>query len=152
MQYKTISVTRTIKQKSKNFKDPNLIGIEYEQIVNEQLADGWKLVGIHPINTKKFIGCMKIMLTWGICGIYTHYQTDVLIFFREDGTDEYTGPTYSSEQKTMGDSLKKAGTAVMGAAQGAKNFITSEETAAKIGGLKNMVKSKIPNQNGAKDE
>lgn len=138
MQYKTITISTKVNQKRKTVKDPTLLGTEYEKIINEQAAEGWKLVGIHPINTKTHIGCLKFMLVGIIFGIYDHYQTDVFVFYKDDGTDAYTGPVYQSEQKKSGEAMKKAG-----AAQNAVNFMKSEETANKLSSLKNKAMSTV---------
>lgn len=143
MQYKTITISTKVNQKRKDVKDPTLRGTEYERIINEQAAEGWKLIGIHPINTKTHIGCMKFLLCGFLFGIYDHYQTDVFVFYKEEGTEAYTGPTYNAESKKSGEAMKKAGAAVAGAAQNAMNFMKSEDTANKLNSLKNKAMSSV---------
>lgn len=145
MQYKTITVSRTLYQKRKTVKRPDIVGIEYEKIINEQTAEGWKLVGIHPIETITRLGCGKLMLN--ICTgsfiMNEKRQTDVLIFFRDDGTEEYTGPEYTEPDKKSGEVLRKTGTAIAGAARSTVDFIKSEETANRISGLKSKAMSSL---------
>ncbi|MCM1228489.1 MAG: DUF4177 domain-containing protein [Clostridium sp.] len=148
MQYKTVTITRKVKQKKKTLKDPSVIGIEYEEIINRQLAEGWKLLGIHPITTKRSIGCLKFIMLGFMTGLYEHYQTDVFILFRDDDTEQYTGPNYSDQPKrNKGESLKRAGAAMKNSAQGAMNLLKSGEASEKFNGLKDMVKSKNSDNN-----
>lgn len=62
MQYKTISVQHS---KSMELKDTKKVSDEYQNILNEQAAQGWILLGIHPIQTNFF-------------------QEDIFVFFKED--------------------------------------------------------------------
>jgi len=149
MQYKTITISTKVNQKRKTVKDPTLLGLEYEKIVNEQAVEGWKLVGIHPITTKTPIGCMKFIIGGFIMGRYDHYQTDVFVFYKDDGTDEYTGPVYENGHKKSGETMKNAGAALSGVAHNAMNFMKSEETANKFNSLKNKAMSSISGFTGA---
>lgn len=81
-------------------------------------------------------------------------QVDVLVFYKDDGTDAYTGPVYQSEQKKSGEAMKKAGAAVVGATKNAVNFMKSEETANKLSSLKNKAMSSVSglmNNSGSDD-
>lgn len=56
MQYKTVTIEHSRKMKKDDAQELNS---EYEQIINREAADGWKLLGIHPIEIKRLIGCKQ---------------------------------------------------------------------------------------------
>lgn len=149
MQYKTVTVEHPQKQKKNAAEQLNA---EYEQIINKQAMEGWKLLGIHPVPIRRKTGCMKVIMSGIIIGYWTPFQADVLVFFKDDGTDQYTGPIYTEEQKNSNESLKQAGAAVAGITKNAVNFIKSEETANKLSGLKNMAKSRLSGLSNNEDD
>ena len=80
MQYKTVTIEHPCRLKKNVAPELNA---EYEQVINEQAADGWKLLGIHPINIRRRLGFGQYIL-WGmIWGRHNYFQADVLIFFKD---------------------------------------------------------------------
>lgn len=80
MQYKTVTIEHSRKMKKDAAQELNS---EYEQIINREAADGWKLLGIHPIEIKRVIGCKQMLLCGFLLGRHNFYQADVFIFFRD---------------------------------------------------------------------
>lgn len=80
MQYKTVTIEHSRRIKENAVPELNS---EYEQLINQQAADGWKLLGIHPIEIKRRIGCLQWCICGFIFGVHNYYQADVLIFFRD---------------------------------------------------------------------
>ncbi len=80
MQYKTITIEHP-KRMKKNIAPE--INNEYETIINQQAAEGWKLLGIHPIEIRRKITCGQ----WCCCGFLwgsnNFFQADILIFFMD---------------------------------------------------------------------
>ena len=69
---------------------------------------------------------------------------NILFFYKEDGTDKYTGPVYEEAQKkNFGETMKNAGNALAGFTQKGMNMVKSGDASGKIGGLKNLAKSKL---------
>lgn len=60
-----------------------MLNSEYEQIINQQAAEGWKLLGIHPIDICRNIGRGQWLICGFIFGTHNHFQADVLIFFKD---------------------------------------------------------------------
>lgn len=56
MQYKTVTIEHSRRIKENAVPELNS---EYEQLINQQAADGWRLLGIHPIEIKRRIGCLQ---------------------------------------------------------------------------------------------
>lgn len=80
MQYKTVTIEHNKKMKKDSAP---MLNSEYEQIINQQAAEGWKLLGIHPIDIRRPIGCVQWLICGFIFGTHNHFQADVLIFFRD---------------------------------------------------------------------
>lgn len=80
MQYKTVTLEHPKKLKKDIAPELNS---EYERIINQQAADGWKLLGIHPIEIRRKIGCMQWFIGGFIWGSHNFFQVDVLIFFKD---------------------------------------------------------------------
>ncbi|WP_024860518.1 DUF4177 domain-containing protein [Ruminococcus flavefaciens] len=80
MQYKTITIEHPCRLKNHVAQELNA---EYEQVINQQAAEGWKLLGIHPINIRRRLGCAQYLL-WGVIwGRHNYFQADVIIFFKD---------------------------------------------------------------------
>ena len=85
MQYRTITVEHSMALR------PNgkaALNEEYQNILNEQAAQGWKLLGIHSIEVRRKIGCVgRIwnwwLMIWGESMVNEFYQDDILVFFKE---------------------------------------------------------------------
>ncbi len=82
MQYKTVTIEHPRKLKNNITKELNS---EYEQVINSLASQGWKLLGVHPIEIRRRKGCMEVIFSlWGIFGgTDNYYQADVLIFFKD---------------------------------------------------------------------
>ncbi|MBR0485163.1 MAG: DUF4177 domain-containing protein [Oscillospiraceae bacterium] len=86
MQYKTVTVEHPkglVKMAVQKVND------EYQQILNEQAVQGWKLLGIHTIDIRRRVGCLGRLwrIFWAILGdseSEDFFQADVLVFFKED--------------------------------------------------------------------
>lgn len=65
-------------------KLPNQLSTEYNNIINQYAAQGWKLLGVHPMTTKIEVGCIaKLFRLMFLQRTYDEVQVDVLIFFHE---------------------------------------------------------------------
>lgn len=137
MQYKTIQLEHWINQsRKKSFQ----MDSTYEKVINEQAMEGWKFLGIHTLPVTRRAGCISMCLFRP----FEHFQMNILFFYKDDGTDEYTGPVYDeAEKKKFGDTMKKTGAALAGLTKKGMDMVRSEETANKISGLKNLAKSKF---------
>ena len=147
MQYKTVSVEHYFYQ---NRKKSFSLDKKYEELINQEAMNGWKFVGVHTLPIERRRGCKW----WFLFMFWERLQVDVLVFYKDDGTDAYTGPVYQSEQKKSGEAMKKAGAAVVGATKNAVNFMKSEETANKLSSLKNKAMSSVSglmNNSGSDD-
>lgn len=80
MQYKTVTLEHPKKLKKDIAPELNS---EYEQVINQQAAAGWKLLGIHPIEIRRKIGCMQWCFGGFVWGSHNFFQADVLIFFKD---------------------------------------------------------------------
>lgn len=80
MQYKTVTIEHP-KRLKKNVA-PEL-NAEYEQVINQYATEGWKLLGIHPIEIRRRIGCGQWFLFGFIWGSHNYFQADVIIFFKD---------------------------------------------------------------------
>ena len=81
MQYKTITIEHPCRLKN---NVASTLNTEYESIINKQASEGWKLLGIHPINIRRRLGCAQYLL-WGVIwGRHNYFQADVIIFFKDD--------------------------------------------------------------------
>ncbi len=76
MQYKTVQVEHFQGQKK---KDSLVIGQKYEEIINKEAMDGWKLLGIHSLPIVRRAGCLKMCM--GV--MFERFNMDVLIFFKD---------------------------------------------------------------------
>ena len=80
MQYKTVTIEHPCRLKNNITSDLNN---EYETIINQMASEGWKLLGIHPINIRRRLGCVQYLI-WGfIWGRHNYFQADVIIFFKD---------------------------------------------------------------------
>ena len=160
MQYKTITIERSKELKKGCASD---IDAQCQQILNEQTAQGWKLLGIHTIEVKRKKGCLKIWWDGPVYGGYHEFQEDVLVFFREG--DSKQPIEYSSEnitqrynnmfetpeeesqtpKKTMHERtmsvVSNVSSKVSGIASNAAEFLNSEETAQKMMDIKKKAAS-----------
>ena len=73
---------------------------------------------------------------WLLFMFWERLQVDLLIFYREDGTDAYTGPIYAA-------ATQKPGVDFAGAAQNAMNMLNPQNAANKFNALKNKTLSTI---------
>ena len=82
MQYKTVTIEHPKKLKNNVASELNN---EYEQTINNLAKQGWKLLGIHPIEIRRRKGCMEVFFSlWGVLGgTNNYYQADILIFFKD---------------------------------------------------------------------
>lgn len=63
---------------------PGQLNMEYTNIINQYAAQGWKLLGIHPMTTQIDAGCLaKVFRLMFLHKPYDDVQVDVLIFFHE---------------------------------------------------------------------
>lgn len=85
MQYTTYVLShKTCLTHSAGKKLPNVLNTEYNNIVNQYAAQGWKLLGVHPMKTEIDVGCMeKFFRLCFLNRTYDEVQVDVLIFFHE---------------------------------------------------------------------
>lgn len=153
MQYKTVTVEHKTRCKR---KEQLPIGEEYQEIINQHAAQGWILLGIHPIQLRRSLGCWKAMFSnWFAVAAGEPHQADILIFFREGDASEYIEPDTPEKKKKAGEAMKKAGSAVAGVTKNAMNFMKSEETANKLSSLKNKAMSSVSgfmNNSGSDDD
>lgn len=85
MQYKTVTIEHP---KGLGKMAVQKVNDDYQQILNEQAMQGWKLLGIHTIDIRRRVGCLGRLwrLFWAIFGdseSEDFFQADVLVFFRE---------------------------------------------------------------------
>ncbi len=80
MQYKTVTIEHPKRLKKDVAPELNA---EYEQMINEQAVDGWKLLGIHPIEIRRKISCGQWCIGGFMFGSHNYFQADVLIFFKD---------------------------------------------------------------------
>lgn len=80
MQYKTVAIEHPRKCK-KNIAAG--LNEDYEKVINNLSSQGWKLLGIHPIEVKRRKSCLEFLLFGILLGYYNYYQVDVLIFFKD---------------------------------------------------------------------
>lgn len=137
MQYKTISVEHYLYQ---GRKESFALNKKYEEIINRQAMEGWKFVGIHTLPIERRRGCMW----WLLFMFWERLQVDLLIFYREDGTDAYTGPIYAA-------ATQKPGVDFAGAAQNAMNMLNPQNAANKFNSLKKKTLSTINEITGSSD-
>lgn len=76
MEYKSESIIHNKICKKNSSKK---VEEQYTRIINENAANGWKLLGIHTVDIHERAGC--ISMCFGIFWVY--YALDILIFFRE---------------------------------------------------------------------
>lgn len=153
MQYKTVTVEHKAKYKK---KEEITVGVEYQEIINQHSAEGWILLGIHPMQIRRKVGCGN-MVNWFTMAWLTGVpkQADVLIFFREGDASELIETDTPEKKKKAGEAMKKAGSAVAGVTKNAMNFMKSEETANKLSSLKNKAMSSVSglmNNSGSDDD
>lgn len=152
MQYKTVTVEHKTRCKR---KEQLPIGEEYQEIINQHAAQGWILLGIHPIQLRRSLGCWKAMFSnWFAVAAGEPHQADILIFFREGDAFELIEADTPEKKKKASEAMKKAGSAVAGATKNAMNFMKSEETANKLSSLKNKATSSVSgfmNNSGSDD-
>lgn len=153
MQYKTVTVEHKTRCKR---KEQLPIGEEYQEIINQHAAQGWILLGIHPIQLRRSLGCWKAMFSnWFAVAAGEPHQADILIFFREGDAFELIEADTPEKKKKAGEAMKKAGSAVAGVTKNAMNFMKSEETANKLSSLKNKAMSSVSgfmNNSGSDDD
>ena len=76
MQYKTVQIEHFQGQKK---SDSLLIGKKYEEVINREAMEGWKLLGIHSLPIVRRAGCLKMCM-----GVFVEkFTMDVLIFFKD---------------------------------------------------------------------
>ncbi len=152
MQYKTVTVEHKTRCKR---KEQLPIGEEYQEIINQHAVQGWILLGIHPIQLRRSLGCWKAMFSnWFAVAAGEPHQADILIFFREGDASELIETDAPEKKKKAGEAMKKAGSAVAGVTKNAMNFMKSEETANKLSNLKNKAMSSVSglmNNSGSDD-
>lgn len=137
MQYKTIQLEHWINQSR---KESFQMDTTYAKVINEQAMEGWKFLGIHTLPVRRRAGCLSMC----VFRFYEHFQMNILFFYKEDGTDEYTGPVYEEAQKKkFGETMKNVGNALAGFTQKGMNMVKSGDASGKISGLKNLAKSKF---------
>lgn len=79
MQYKTVTINSSLLAGKKEGAI-NAANERYAAIINQEAAQGWRLLGIHPVTVYQKKGCLSTLLP----GPDTDtYQADIFIFFRE---------------------------------------------------------------------
>lgn len=145
MQYKTITATHNLVHKKSNIDMiSQKISIEYSNIITEQAKEGWMFMGIHPINIIRRFGCKDLLLSCIFIYKCRKFQVDVLVFCREGDPNETPTPENTVKHKSAGEMMKKTGSAMINATQGATDFIKSGEAMDKFNSLKGKIQSKIP--------
>lgn len=97
MQYKTVTIEHFV---SHERKESFTIGSKYEKVINQEAANGWKLLGIHPVPIERPTRCSY----WFLGRFSEKFEMDILIFFREDNVsteqyNNYAQPAQENIQK-----------------------------------------------------